>query len=117
QYGATFGLFYGAIRESFKNPPQPRPTDKVVLNPVKTNVMAKAMAGMGRQAFMLAAISAVYSVGECGSEHIRGKDDVYNTAVGACMAGGAAGMKTHKISHMCAGCLGGALIMSAVRLG
>lgn len=58
------GLFFGAIKESFKNPPQPRPTDKVVLNPPKSDVMAKAMSSMGRQAFMLAAVAAVYSAGE-----------------------------------------------------
>lgn len=58
------GLFYGAIKESFRNPPQPRPTDKVVLNPPKSNVMAKAMTSMGRQSFMLAAVAAVYSAGE-----------------------------------------------------
>lgn len=58
------GLFVGAIKESFKNPPQPRPTDKVVLNPPKSDVMAKAMSSMGRQAFMLAAVAAVYSAGE-----------------------------------------------------
>lgn len=58
------GLFSGAVQESFKNPPQPRPTDKVVLNPPKSDVMAKAMSAMGRQAFMLAAVAAVYSAGE-----------------------------------------------------
>ncbi|CAM9330684.1 unnamed protein product [Scytosiphon promiscuus] len=111
------GLLSGAVQESFKNPPQPRPTDKVVLNPPKSDVMAKAMSAMGRQAFMLAAVAAVYSAGECGSEYVRGEDDVVNTAVGACMAAGAAGLKTGKISHACAGCLGGALLMSAVRIG
>lgn len=64
QFGATFGLVYGAILESFKNPPQPRPTDEVVLKPIRSNVMSKAMTTMGRQAFMLAAVSAVYSAGE-----------------------------------------------------
>lgn len=54
---------------------------------------------------------------QCGAEYARGKDDVYNTAVGACLAGGAAGLKTKKISHMCAGCLGMAVVLSAVRLG
>eukprot|EP00752_Nemacystus_decipiens_P016424 g14681.t1 len=117
QCGAGMGLFFGAIKESFKNPPQPRPTDKVVLNPPKSDVMAKAMSSMGRQAFMLAAVAAVYSAGECGSEYVRGKDDVINTAVGACLAAGAAGLKTGKISHACAGCLGGAVLMSTVRLG
>lgn len=58
------GLLFGAVQESFKNPPQPRPTDKVVLNPPKSDVMAKAMSSMGRQAFMLAAVAAVYSAGE-----------------------------------------------------
>ncbi|CAB1100729.1 unnamed protein product [Ectocarpus sp. CCAP 1310/34] len=117
QCGAGMGLLFGAVQESFKNPPQPRPTDKVVLNPPKSDVMAKAMSSMGRQAFMMAAVAAVYSAGECGSEYVRGKDDVVNSAVGACMAAGAAGLKTGKISHACAGCLGGAVIMSAVRLG
>lgn len=48
---------------------------------------------------------------------MRGEDDVINTAVGACMAAGAAGLKTGKISHACAGCLGGAVLMTAVSLG
>lgn len=64
QCGAGFGLFYGALRESFKNRPPARPTDKVVLNPVKSDVLSKAMSTMGRQAFMLAAVAAVYSAGE-----------------------------------------------------
>lgn len=64
QCGFGMGLFSGAIQESFKNPPQPRPTDKVVLNPPKSDVMAKAMTAMGRQAFMLTAVAAVYSAGE-----------------------------------------------------
>lgn len=58
------GLFFGAVKESFRNPPQPRPTDKVVLNPPKSKVLAKAMTTMGRQSFMLAAVAAVYSAGE-----------------------------------------------------
>ncbi|CAM9128972.1 unnamed protein product, partial [Ascophyllum nodosum] len=117
QFGAGFGLLYGALLESFKNPPQPRPTDKVVLKPVQSTVMTKAATTMGRQSLMLAGVSAVYSAGECGAEEIRGTDDVFNTAIGACLAGGAVGMKTKKITHMCAGCFGAALLMSAVRLG
>jgi len=62
-------------------------------------------------------VHATQKTEQCGSEYVRGKDDVVNTAVGACMAAGAAGLKTGKISHACAGCLGGAVLMSAVRLG
>lgn len=54
---------------------------------------------------------------KCGAEAVRGKDDVYNTAVGACLAGAAVGTKTGKITHMCAGCFGAALLMSSVRIG
>ena len=64
QFGAGFGLLYGALLESFKNPPQPRPTDKVVLKPVQSTVMTKAATTMGRQSLMLAGVSAVYSAGE-----------------------------------------------------
>ena len=58
------GLLFGAMKESFKNRPQPRPTDKVVLNPPKSAVMGKVMSSMGRQAAVLAAVTAVYSAGE-----------------------------------------------------
>lgn len=97
--------------------PLPRPTHALPLCASLGVRVCVCAGGWVACAFADFDVSAAVFVLQCGSEHIRGKDDVYNTAVGACLAGGAAGMKTHKISHMCAGCLGGALIMSAVRLG
>lgn len=90
------GLFFGAIKESFKNPPQPRPTDKVVLNPPKSDVMSKAMSSMGRQAFMLAAVAAVYSAGEvrpfvspffgaCNRERGAGVSGMHDNRFGCCL--------------------------------
>lgn len=79
------GLFFGAVKESFRNPPQPRPTDKVVLNPPKSNVISKAMTTMGRQSFMLAAVAAVYSAGE-----VRG-GFLFSCSGGGCGGGGDGG--------------------------
>lgn len=92
--GAGFGFLYGALLESFKNPPMPRPTDKVVLHPVKSNVLAKAMTTMGRQTFMMAAVASVYSAGEvshCMNFSLRPFNSIVPPCLDSLVMGGVSG--------------------------
>lgn len=51
------------------------------------------------------------------AESVRGVDDPINTAIAGCVAGGSIGIQRKKISYMCAGCLGAAMLTTLIDMG
>eukprot|EP00802_Teleaulax_amphioxeia_P021078 Tamp_21404.p1 GENE.Tamp_21404~~Tamp_21404.p1 ORF type:complete len:164 (+),score=31.40 Tamp_21404:28-492(+) len=84
-FGALAGFFTGSISSVWAEPGLKR-----------TSPLAVGSKGMGiiaGQTALFAAVGGVFATGTVLSGSIRGKDDMWNQAAGACAAGGVVGAR------------------------
>mmetsp|Transcript_13697 Transcript_13697/g.11409 ORF Transcript_13697/g.11409 Transcript_13697/m.11409 type:complete len:155 (+) Transcript_13697:31-495(+) len=84
-FGSVAGFFTGSISSVWAEPALKRTSP--------LSVGSKGMGIIAGQTALFAAVGGVFASGTVVSSTIRGKDDMWNQAIGACAAGGVVGAR------------------------
>lgn len=84
-FGALAGFFTGSISSVWAEPALKRTSP--------LSIGSKGMAIIAGQTALFAAVGGVFATGTVVSGTVRGKDDLWNQATGACAAGGVVGAR------------------------
>ncbi|KAL1917813.1 uncharacterized protein VTP21DRAFT_3647 [Calcarisporiella thermophila] len=64
-----------------------------------------------------AAMGGIFAGAECAASAVRGKDDMWNSAIAGCAAGVLAGVRAHSFATMCGACAAIGGTMAAYEYG